>query len=144
MPTRHSDAVWKGSLREGEGTLKGESGAIDTAYDYVSRFETGPKTNPEELIGAALAGCYAMFLSALLSGDDYTVNAINAGADVTITPGEGGPTITEITLVVEGDVDDIDEATFLEYSERAKANCPVSKALNSVPTINLEAKLGRA
>jgi osmotically inducible protein OsmC len=107
----------------------------------VSRFETGSKTNPEELLGAAHAGCYAMFLSAILSGDNYTVNAINAGADVTLTPGEGGPTVTEITLNVEGNVDGIDEATFLDYAERAKANCPISKALASVPTINLNAKL---
>jgi lipoyl-dependent peroxiredoxin len=141
MPTRYADAVWKGSLKEGSGTVKVESGVLDTAYDRKSRFETGPLTNPEELLGAAHAGCYAMFLSALLSGDNITVNTINTRADVTVTPGEGGPTITEITLTVEGDVDGIDEAKFQDYAERAKNGCPISKALASVPTMNLNAKL---
>jgi osmotically inducible protein OsmC len=143
MPKRYAEAVWKGPLKEGEGTVKVESGVLDTAYDHKSRFETGAKTNPEELLGAAHAGCYAMFLSAILSGADagYTVNAINTRADVTLTPGEGGPTVTEITLTVEGDVSGIDEATFLEFAERAKAGCPISKALASVPTMNLNATL---
>lgn len=140
MPKRYADAEWKGALQEGTGTVKVESGVLDTGYDYISRFETGDKTNPEELLGAAHAGCYAMFLSALLSAD-FTVNTINAHADVTITPGDSGPTITEITLTVEGNVDGIDEAEFLEYAEKAKVGCPVSKALASVPVMNLDAKL---
>ena len=141
MPKRYADAEWKGNLREGGGTVKLESGLLDTSYDHASRFETGPMTNPEELLGAAHAACYAMFLSAILSGDDYTVNAINTRANVTLTPGEGGPTVTEITLTVEGNVSGIDEATFLDYAERAKVGCPISKALASVPTMNLNAKL---
>lgn len=141
MPTRRADAIWNGSLKEGKGTVKTESGALDTGYNYVSRFQEGDQTNPEELIGAAHAGCYAMFLSALLSGDDYTVNEVKANAAVTVTPGEGGPTITEIVLTVSGDVSEIDEAKFLEYAEKAKAGCPVSKALASVESIVLNATL---
>ena len=141
MPTRHADAEWKGSLKEGSGTVKVESGLFDGPYDYVSRFESGSTTNPEELLGAAHAGCYSMFLSAILSGDKYTVNSIKTGADVTVTPGEGGPTITQIVLNVEADVSEIDESTFLTYAARAKAGCPVSKALASVPEIVLNAQL---
>ena len=141
MPKRYADAEWKGSLKEGEGTVKVESGVLETGYDYVSRFETGPKTNPEELLGAAHAACYSMFLSALLSGDDFTVNSINTHADVTLTPGEGGPTVTEITLTVEANIGGIDDEKFQEYAQRAKSGCPISKALASVPTINLDATL---
>lgn len=143
MPTRYADAEWKGTLREGEGSLKLESGVLETPYNHKSRFETGTMTNPEELLGAAHAGCYAMFLSAILGGADagYTVNSIKCHADVTVTPGEGGPSITEIVLTVEGDVSGIDEATFLEFAERAKAGCPISKALASVPSIVLNASL---
>jgi osmotically inducible protein OsmC len=141
MPTRYAEAVWNGSLREGSGNIKLESGLLDTSYDRVSRFETGDKTNPEELLGAAHSSCYAMFLSAILSGDNIKVNTITTRADVTVTPGDGGPTITEITLTVEGDVPEIDNAKFVEYAERAKAGCPISKALASVQTINLNAKL---
>ena len=141
MPTRYAEAVWNGSLREGSGNVKVESGVLNTGYNYVSRFETGSMTNPEELLGASHAGCYAMFLSAILSGDKYTVNAINTRADVTVTPGGVSPTITEITLTVRGDVEGIDESKFLEYAQRAKELCPISKALASVQTINLDAKL---
>ena len=141
MPTRHADAEWNGSLKEGSGTVKVESGLFDGPYNYVSRFESGTMTNPEELLGAAHAGCYSMFLSALLSKDNHTVNSIKTGADVTVTPGEGGPTITSIILTVEADVSEIDEATFLTYAARAKEGCPVSKALASVPEITLNASL---
>jgi lipoyl-dependent peroxiredoxin len=141
MPTRYAEAVWNGSLREGSGNVKLESGLLDTSYDRVSRFETGDKTNPEELLGAAHSSCYAMFLSAILSGDNFKVNTITTRADVTVTPGGVSPTITEITLTVEGDVDGIDEAKFLEYAQRAKELCPISKSLASVQTINLNAKL---
>jgi lipoyl-dependent peroxiredoxin len=133
--------VWNGSLREGSGNIRVESGLLDTSYDRVSRFETGDKTNPEELLGAAHSSCYAMFLSAILSGDNFKVNTITTRADVTVTPGGVSPTITEITLTVEGDVEDIDEAKFLEYAQRAKELCPISKSLASVQTINLNAKL---
>jgi lipoyl-dependent peroxiredoxin len=141
MPTRYAESVWNGSLREGSGNVKLESGLLDTSYDRVSRFETGDKTNPEELLGAAHSSCYAMFLSAILSGDNFKVNTITTRADVTVTPGGVSPTITEITLTVEGDVDGIDEAKFLEYAQRAKELCPISKSLASVQTINLNAKL---
>ena len=141
MPTRYAEAVWKGSLREGAGNIRLETGLLDTSYDRVSRFESGDKTNPEELLGAAHASCYSMFLSAILSGDNFTVNTINTRADVTVTPGGVSPTITEITLTVRGDVQGIDEAKFLEYAQRAKELCPISKALASVQTINLDAKL---
>lgn len=141
MPTRRADAVWKGSLKEGQGTLKTESGILNSPYNYVSRFQEGDQTNPEELVGAAHAGCYAMFLSALLSGDNYTVNEIKANAAVTLTPGEGGPTVTEIVLTVTGNVDGIEEDAFLDYAQRAKERCPISKALAAVASIQLNASL---
>ncbi|RMF81414.1 MAG: OsmC family peroxiredoxin [Chloroflexi bacterium] len=141
MATRNAKAVWEGSLKEGGGTVSLGSGVYHGPYTYAGRFEDGDGTNPEELIGAAHAGCYAMFLSALLSGADFTVTRITADAAVTIETGDGGPTITQIDLNVEANVPGIDQAKFDEFAQQAKEGCPVSKALASVPTINLNAKL---
>jgi osmotically inducible protein OsmC len=113
------------------------SGAYEGPYTFASRFETGPGTNPEELIGAAHAGCFSMFLSALLTSAGFTPTRIHTTAAVHL--GEG-PTITLIELNTEAEVPQLTEAALLEHAEAAKRNCPVSKALAG-PEIRLSAKL---
>jgi lipoyl-dependent peroxiredoxin len=137
MTTRTSFAEWKGTLKEGSGTMKLASGAYEGPYTFASRFEEGEGTNPEELIGAAQAGCFSMFLSALLTKAGYPPESISTSATVHL--GEG-PTITLIELKSEAKVPGIGEAEFLEQAEAAKKNCPISKALAG-PEITLSAKL---
>ncbi len=137
MPVRKADAVWTGTLKEGSGVMKLGSGAYDGPYTYASRFEEGPGTNPEELIGAAHAGCFSMFLSALLSKDGFAPTRIDTTAKVHL---EAGPTIAKIVLNTRADVPGLDAEKLQSYAEQAKANCPVSKALASVE-IELNATL---
>ena len=137
MAIRNSEAVWQGSLRDGSGVMKLGSGAYEGPYTYASRFESGPGTNPEELIGAAHAGCFSMFLSALLSKDGFVPDRIDTTATVHL---EAGPTIALIELNTKAAVPGIDQAKLEEYAAAAKANCPVSKALASVE-IKLNATL---
>ena len=137
MTTRTSTAEWKGTLKEGAGTMRVGSGAYDGPYTFASRFESGPGTNPEELIGAAHAGCYSMFLSALLTKAGAPPTSIHTTAKVHL--GEG-PTIHLIELETVGVVPGIAEAAFLEQAEAAKKGCPVSKALAG-PEIRLSARL---
>ena len=136
MAVRESSAEWKGTLKEGAGTMKLGSGAYEGPFTFASRFETGPGTNPEELIGAAHAGCFSMFLSALLSNKGF-VPTIRTTATVHLG---AGPTINLIELDTEAEVPGIDEATFQQLAEDAKKGCPVSKALAG-PEIKLRAKL---
>jgi osmotically inducible protein OsmC len=126
MTTRTSSAEWKGTLKDGAGTMKVGSGAYDGPYTYASRFESGKGTNPEELIGAAHAGCYSMFLSALLSKEGFTPTRIATTATVHLTE---GPTISLIELNCEAEVPGVSEAVFQEKALAAKAGCPVSKVL---------------
>ena len=137
MAIRTSSAEWKGSLKEGSGTMKLASGAFEGPYTYSSRFEEGPGSNPEELIGAAHAGCFSMFLAALLSNAGFVPTHIHTTAAVHL---RAGPTIALIELKTEAEVPNISEAAFLEQAEAAKKNCPVSKALAAVE-ITLNAKL---
>jgi osmotically inducible protein OsmC len=134
---RTSTAEWNGSLKEGQGTVRLASGAYEGPYTYASRFESGPGTNPEELIGAAHAGCFSMFLAALLSKAGHPPKSVRTSASVHL--GEG-PTITLIELDTVGEVPDIDAAEFMKHAEAAKAGCPVSKALAG-PEIRLKARL---
>lgn len=138
MPIRSAEATWQGTLREGKGHLKLGSGAWEGPYTYRMRFEDEPGTNPEELIAAAHAGCYAMFLSALLANNQTPAERLDCTAKVHL--GEG-PTITKIELHLEGKVPGLDEAKFRQLAEQAKAGCPISKALAAVPEIVLEARL---
>jgi osmotically inducible protein OsmC len=135
MPVRHAEATWTGTLREGKGLMK--YGAIEGAYTHASRFESGEGTNPEELVGAAHAGCFSMFLSALLTNAGYTPTRIHTNATVHL---EAGPTITTIELDCEAQVPDLDDATLQEKAAEAKAKCPVSKALAGVD-IKMSARL---
>ena len=137
MAIRKAEAVWTGTLKEGSGTLSLGSGVYQGPYTWASRFETGPETNPEELIGAAHSSCYAMFLSALLTKAGFTPERIQATASVHL---EAGPTITLIELDVEAKVPGLDAAAFNEHAQAAKTACPVSKALASVE-IKLNARL---
>jgi osmotically inducible protein OsmC len=138
MSVRQSSAEWKGTLKEGAGTMRVGSGAYDGPYTWASRFDTGPGTNPEELIGAAHAGCYSMFLSALLTKAGFTPTRIATTATVHLTD---GPTISLIELNTEAEVPGLTDADLQTHAQAAKAACPVSKALAAVPEIKLEAKL---
>ena len=138
MPIRHAEAQWAGTLKEGGGKLKLESGAYEGPYTWADRFADGGGTNPEELVGAAHAGCYTMFLSAILTRNEVPPTSLDTHAAVHL---EDGPTITKIVLTVRGVVDGVDQAQFVEYAEEAKAKCPVSKALAGGPEIVLDAQL---
>ncbi len=141
MPIRNSKAIWNGNLVDGNGTMTVGDGVFEGPFTHASRFKEGEGTNPEELLGAAHAGCYSMFLSAILSGDDHVPNHVHTTATVHIGTVDGAPTIHTIELACTADVPGISEDTFLEYAERAKVGCPVSKALAAVSTITLSAVL---
>jgi osmotically inducible protein OsmC len=140
MPVRQAEAVWEGTLREGKGSMSLGSGAFEGGYSFPSRFEDAEGTNPEELLGAAHAGCYSMALSAALGRAGFTPEKIQTVADVHFEKLEQGFTIVRIDLTTEAQVPDIDESQLLEIAEGAKQNCPISRAL-AVPEINLDATL---
>ena len=140
MSVKTAEAVWKGSLMEGSGHLKTQSGKLDTDYAWKSRAEDGPGTNPEELIGAAHAGCYSMALSHMLADAGHTPERLHTVAHVTFDKVGDGFGITKIKLVLDAKVPGIDAAEFKKHAQMAKENCPVSKALSAVP-IELEATL---
>ena len=140
MPVRKASAVWEGNLKEGHGTVKLGSGAYEGQYSFGSRFEEGTGTNPEELIGAAHAGCFSMALSAGLGRAGFTPTRVATTAKVHLEKGDAGFSITRIELETEAAVPGIDESTFQEQAETAKANCPVSKALAGAQ-ISLNARL---
>ncbi len=129
MPIRKSEAKWTGTLKDGKGTMKLGSGAFEGLYSFGSRFEEGVGTNPEELIGAAHAGCFSMALSAALEKAGHPVEYVHTVAKVRLEKQEAGFKITRIDLETEGKVPGIDEKTFNEHAEGAKKNCPVSQAL---------------
>lgn len=140
MPTRHATAVWKGNLTEGGGSLTSQSGALNGSYTRPSRFEDGAGTNPEELLGAAHAGCFSMQVAATLSRQGFTVNSIETTAHVHLEKNETGFAIARIDLVTRGSVEGIDQAKFQEVAESAKTGCIISRALSAVP-MTLDAQL---
>jgi osmotically inducible protein OsmC len=135
MPVRSAQAVWNGTLREGQGTMKFAN--YEGPYTRASRFEEGEGTNPEELLGAAHAGCFSMFLASTLTKAGFTPTRINTTARVHLGD---GPTIHLIELETEAAVPGIEDAQFQEAAATSKANCPVSKALAG-PEIRLTARL---
>ena len=140
MPTRKAEAEWQGNLAEGSGRLKVGSGAFDGPYSFKSRFEDGQSaTNPEELIGAAHAGCFTMALTAQLARAKITPTHIHTEARVKLEKVGEAFAITRIDLQTEADIPGIDDATFQKYALDAKQNCPVSKALAGTD-IHLNAK----
>lgn len=138
MPIRRSEAVWRGTLKEGAGTMKLASGLYEGPYTYSSRFEEAAGTNPEELVGAAHAGCFSMFLAALLTEKGYVPESVRTTAAVHLG---AGPAIRKIELDCAAVVPGVDEAVFQDLAAQAKAGCPVSKALAAVPEIVLSARL---
>ena len=140
MKTRNAEAVWEGNLREGKGRVKLGSGAFEGPYSYMARFEEGAGTNPEELIGAAHAGCFSMALSGDLGRSGYTPKRIHTTAKVRLEKVGDGFKITNIHLDAEAEVPGIDEKTFLDHAEGAKKGCPVSQALAAVD-ITMNARL---
>jgi osmotically inducible protein OsmC len=141
VATRNGTAEWRGNLKDGSGTVTVASGLFDGKYSFSSRFEEEPGTNPEELIGAAHAGCFAMALSNILAEAGHTAESVKTTAKVHLRQVDGAPAITKIELVTEGKVPGIDQEQFTEYANQAKAGCPVSKALAGVDEITLDATL---
>lgn len=140
MATRTGSAVWEGTLKQGKGTMKLGSGAFEGPYSFSSRFEEGKGTNPEELIGAAEAGCFSMALSFNLEKAGHPAKRISTAAKVKLESADSGFKITSIDLRTEAEVLGIDEAKFREQAELTKKTCPVSVALSGTE-ITLEAKL---
>ena len=137
---RKASAVWKGSLKEGQGTVSSASGVLaETQYSFASRFEEGIGTNPEELIGAAHAGCFSMALSAILGEAGFVPESVATKATVTLKPVDGAPTVTGIHLEVEARVPGASAEAFMEAAEKAKTGCPISRVLKT--EITMDAKL---
>src|SRR3981081_3649536 len=127
MPARGS-AEWKGDVPTGTGMFTAGD-TISGGYTYKSRFEDGPGSNPEQLIAAAHADCFSLALSGIMAKPGPPPDSVHTDATVTLRPVDGAPTITKIALVTVGRVPGIDEATFIEHAQAAKAGCPVSRAL---------------
>jgi len=142
MAIRTAKAQWDGPLQEGKGNMSFGSGAWSGAYSFGSRFEEGTGTNPEELIGAAHAGCFSMAFAGRLGKAGFAPKRVSTTANVHLTKGEAGFSITTVELKTEAEVPNIDEAKFQEIAEDAKKNCPVSRALAGTD-IKVEAKLVR-
>ncbi len=140
MPTSTANATWTGGLKTGQGEFKLGTGLWSAPYSFKTRFEGAAGTNPEELIAAAHASCYAMALSGALEQAGFSPTAINTTAKVHIDNVSGGFAITEILLDVKANVPGISEAQFASLAEQTKVGCPVSKALASVK-ISLSAEL---
>jgi len=137
MTTRHATAKWTGTLKEGKGVMK--YGAVEGPFTFASRFEEGEGTNPEELVGAAHAGCYSMFLSALITKEGLTPTRVETTASVHLG-NEDGPKITSIDLVCEAEVPGLTAEKLEELAAAAKAKCPISR-LFAGTQINLTATL---
>src|ERR1700691_279793 len=137
---RKASAVWNGSLKQGKGTISTESGALsNTPYSFATRFEGVRGTNPEELIGAAHAGCFTMALSAQLGEAGITAESLETSADVTLEKTDAGWTVTKIHLDVVARIPGANQAAFDTAAANAKAGCPISRLLNA--EITMMAKL---
>ncbi|HSN72788.1 MAG TPA: OsmC family protein [Steroidobacteraceae bacterium] len=137
---RKGKAVWTGKIRDGKGTLSTESGVLDDVqYGFSSRFENGPGTNPEELIGAAHAGCFSMALAKILGDAGLSAERIETEAAVTLEKVGDGFAIQSSHLTVRAEIPGTDPGRFLEFAEQAKVGCPVSKLLKA--EVTMDAKL---
>jgi lipoyl-dependent peroxiredoxin len=141
MPTRNAHAEWNGSISEGSGRMQFGSGAFEGAYSFKSRMEEGPGTNPEELLGAAHAGCFSMALSVVLGAEGHEPESIKTDAKVRFDKQGDGFAITSIALTTRAKVPGMDNDEFVKAAEAAKENCPVSQALRGGPEISLDAAL---
>lgn len=137
---KKASAVWNGGIKDGSGAISTGSGVLrDANYGFKARFESGPGTNPEELIGAAHSGCFSMALSKIIGEAGLTPERIETSAEVSLEKVGDGFEITAIHLSTTGRVPGADEAKFRELAEKAKAGCPVSKVLKA--KITLDARL---
>mgnify|MGYP001265408288 CR=1 FL=1 len=140
MPDKKAHAKWNGDLKGGNGSMSSESGVLENAaFTFASRFENEGKSNPEELIAAAHAGCYSMALSNELHKAGYNSKSVETKATISLGPVDGKPTIHTIILEATATIPDIDEVEFQKIAAATKAACPVSRALNMA--IKLEATL---
>lgn len=134
---RHGSAVWKGGLKDGQGTVSTDSGVLsNTQYSFSTRFEDGKGTNPEELIAAAHAGCFSMALSAQLGNAGITAESIATTATVNLEKTDAGFTITAVHLDVKAKIPGADKGAFETAASNAKTGCPVSRVLNATITMN--------
>lgn len=140
MISRKSEAEWSGGLKDGVGRIKFGSGSFEGPYNFSSRFEGGAATNPEELMAASHAGCFSMAFSLFLAMANFTATRIHTTDSVKLEQVGGGFDITHIHLVMDAEIPGITEGQFQELEKQAKENCPISKALASVP-IDLTATL---
>ena len=132
-----ASAHWQGDLKQGKGTISTQSGALkENPYGFNTRFEDAPGTNPEELIGAAHAGCFSMAFSMLLGEENFTPDSIDTKATVTLEKQDDGFTITAVHLQMQARIPGIDQAKFEEIAGKAKSGCPVSKLLNADITLD--------
>ena len=137
---RKASAIWQGGLKDGKGSISTESGVLDkTQYSFGTRFENGKGTNPEELIGAAHAGCFSMAFSAELGKAGLTPESIHTTATITMEKTDAGFTVTESHLEVAARIPGADKAKALEIANAAKAGCPISRLLKA--NITMDAKL---
>jgi len=143
MAIRTAKATWNGTLKEGKGTMALGSGAFEGSFSFNTRMGDEPGTNPEELVGAALAGCFTMALNAGLEKEGFNVAGVKTDAKVHFGKDDSGFAITSIDLTTEAEVTDIDDARFQEIAAATKKGCPVSKALTGTEII-LDAKLTKA
>lgn len=141
MATRNASAEWKGNLKEGDGSMALGSGAWEGPFTFKSRFEEGQGTNPEELIGAALAGCFTMQLSHALSEAGHVPDAVQTQARVQIRNVDGNPTIAQIDLETRARVPGLDDESFQQQAKTAKEGCIISRALAGVGNITVDATL---
>ena len=140
MAVRRASAAWNGGLLDGSGKMRLGSGAFEGPFSFKTRFEEEPGTNPEELIGAAHAGCFSMAFAATLGKNGFAPERVATDARVHLTKGETGFSISKIELHTKATVPGIDEAKFQELATAAKNSCPVSRALAAIE-IELHAKL---
>ncbi|MBY0495528.1 MAG: OsmC family protein [Cyanobacteria bacterium] len=138
---RQAEAEWKGDLKGGSGHVKTGSGGYDGNYSFATRFENGAGANPEELLGAAHAGCFSMALANSLATAGFTATSVHTKADVHLNKDDKGFLINVIDLTVNAVVPKIDNATFQQHVEKTKVGCIISRALASVPTMNVKATL---
>jgi lipoyl-dependent peroxiredoxin len=137
---RKASAVWKGSLKDGKGTISSDSGVLsNTPYSFSTRFENAKGTNPEELIAAAHAGCFTMALSAQLGNAGITPESLETTASLTLDKLDAGWTVTKIHLDVSARIPGADQAAFEKAAENAKAGCPISRLLKA--EISMTARL---
>jgi len=142
MRKHRAEARWNKGLKDGNGEVKSATGAFESKYSFASRFgDSNSGTSPEELIGAAHAGCFSMFLSALMEKANLTPEYVHTKAVVTLGEQDGAPTILKIDLDTEVKAEGLDNEKLQQLAQDAKKGCPVSKALNAVPEITMQATL---